>query len=50
MPFIHGLVTAFSPEDDTVVRQGVIGPSTPFLQKPFSALELDRKVRAALES
>jgi PAS domain S-box-containing protein len=36
--------------DDTIVRHGVLEPGTLFLQKPFSALELDRKVRAALES
>ena len=36
--------------DDTIVRHSVLEPGMLFLQKPFSAMELDRKVRAALES
>jgi PAS domain S-box-containing protein len=36
--------------DDIIVRHGALEPGMLFLQKPFSALELNRKVRAALAS
>ncbi len=35
--------------DDMVVRHGVIDASTPFLQKPFTARSLTRKVRDVLD-
>jgi FixJ family two-component response regulator len=36
--------------DDAIVHHGVLEPGTAFLQKPFTALELARKVREVLES
>ena len=35
--------------DEAIVQHGVIDPDTPFLQKPFTADCLLRKVRAVLE-
>jgi DNA-binding response OmpR family regulator len=34
--------------DDSVVKQGLLAPDTAFIQKPFSARDLERKVREAL--
>ncbi len=34
--------------DDRIVREGVLSPGTHFITKPFSALDLARKVRQAL--
>jgi PAS domain S-box-containing protein len=36
--------------DDAVLRQGVLVGTTPFLQKPFDAATLARKVRAVLDA
>jgi DNA-binding response OmpR family regulator len=36
--------------DDFVGRQGVLEPGVAYLQKPFSAAELSRKVRQVLET
>ena len=36
--------------DDAVVRHGVLGPGTAYLQKPFAPETLARKVREALDS
>jgi CheY-like chemotaxis protein len=35
--------------DDTVVRYGILQSELPFLQKPFSAIELAQKVREVLD-
>jgi DNA-binding NtrC family response regulator len=35
---------------DAVVRHGYLGSSIPFIQKPFSAIDLLQKVRDVLES
>ena len=35
--------------DDAIVQHGVLGADTPFLQKPFSPINLARKVRETLE-
>jgi CheY-like chemotaxis protein len=35
--------------DDAVIRHGVIAEGTAFLQKPFAAAELARKVREVLD-
>jgi two-component system, cell cycle sensor histidine kinase and response regulator CckA len=35
--------------DAAIVHQGVVGPDTPFLQKPFTAEALARKVREVLD-
>ena len=36
--------------DDDVVRRGLLDPDAPFLQKPFMAADLSRKVREVLDS
>jgi DNA-binding NarL/FixJ family response regulator len=36
--------------DDAIVRHGVLRPGTAYLQKPFSADTLGRKVREVLDS
>jgi len=36
--------------DDAVVRHGVLVEGTPFLQKPFTSLDLGRKVREVLHA
>jgi two-component system, cell cycle sensor histidine kinase and response regulator CckA len=36
--------------DETILRHGVLGTGTPLLQKPFTATELARRVREALDT
>jgi CheY-like chemotaxis protein len=36
--------------DDDIVRRGLLQPGAPFLQKPFVAADLSRKVRDVLDS
>ena len=36
--------------DDAIAHHGVLEPGVAFLQKPFSALALARKVRAVLDA
>ena len=36
--------------DNSVVRQGLLSANTAFIQKPFTAPDLDRKVREVLSS
>ncbi|MEP7305949.1 MAG: response regulator [Acidobacteriota bacterium] len=36
--------------DDAIVRHGVLVEGTPFLQKPFTSLDLGRKVREVLQA
>jgi two-component system cell cycle sensor histidine kinase/response regulator CckA len=35
--------------DDDVIRRGLLVPGSPFLQKPFEAAALARKVREVLD-
>jgi len=36
--------------DDDIVRRGLLQPGAPFLQKPFVAADLSRKVRDVLDT
>ncbi len=36
--------------DDNIVRNGLLQPDLPFLQKPFTSESLTRKVREVLDS
>jgi len=36
--------------DDAIIQHGVLDPETPFLEKPFTAASLARKVRQTLDA
>jgi FixJ family two-component response regulator len=36
--------------DETILHHGVLDPQTPFLQKPFNAIDLAAKIREVLGS
>ena len=46
MPVLY--TSAFTDED--VIRRGMLGEGHPFLQKPFTPIELARTVREALDA